>query len=91
MKCINISCLGARFVISWRNYGLKQGIPWHFFCFFLFLYNLTQRGSVENIVLYHKNRIKNNNSMAYGGGYLWICGVLFCGVCGGGVGVEAST
>ena len=30
---------------------------------------------------------KNNNNMEYGGGYLWLWGVWFCGVCGGGVGV----
>ena len=31
--------------------------------------------------------------MAYGGGYLWLWGVWFFGLCGGGVGlgVEAST
>ena len=30
---------------------------------------------------------EDNNNMAYGGGYLWLWGVWFCGVCGGGVGV----
>ena len=37
---------------------------------------------------------ENNNNMAYGGGYLWLWGVWFCGVygvCGGGVGVYTST
>ena len=34
---------------------------------------------------------ENNNNMAYGDGNLWLGCVLFCGVCGGGVGVEAST
>ena len=30
MKCINISCLGSQFVISWSSYDPKQGIPLHF-------------------------------------------------------------
>ena len=30
---------------------------------------------------------ENNNNMVYSGGYLWLWGVWFCGVCGGGVGV----
>ena len=30
---------------------------------------------------------ENNNNVAYGGGYLWLWGVCFCGVCGGGGGV----
>ena len=58
MKCVNISCLGARCVSSRCIYVLKQGIHWQFFCFSLFIYKLTQLGSVENIVLYHKNIIK---------------------------------
>ena len=29
----------------------------------------------------------NNNNIAYGGGYIWLCGVWFCGVCGGVVGL----
>ena len=58
MKCINISCFGARCVSSWSSYGLKQGIPWNFFGFSLFIYKLAQWGSVENIVFYHKNIMK---------------------------------
>ena len=34
---------------------------------------------------------ENNNNMEYGGQYLWLRGVWFCGVCGGKGGVEAST
>ena len=33
---------------------------------------------------------ENNNNMEYGGRYLWLWSVWFCGVCGGGAGVEAS-
>ena len=34
---------------------------------------------------------ENNNNIAYAGGYLWLWGVWFCGVWGGGMGVQAST
>ena len=37
MKSINISCLGACCASSWSSYGLKQGIPWYFLCFSLFI------------------------------------------------------
>ena len=57
MKCIKISCLGARYVSSYISYGLKQGIFW-IVCFLLFIYKLTQWGSIENIVLYHKSIMK---------------------------------
>ena len=33
-------CLGARWVILWSRYGLKQGILWYFFCFLLFILTL---------------------------------------------------
>ena len=46
------------------------------FCFSLFIYNLTQWGSVENIVLYHKNIIKIIT--------IWhtVVGIFGSGVCG---------
>ena len=34
---------------------------------------------------------ENNNNMAYNVGYLLLWGLWFCGICGGGVGVETST
>ena len=30
---------------------------------------------------------ENNNNMVYGGGYIYIWGAWFCGLCGGGMGV----
>ena len=30
-------CLVEHCVISWSSYGLKQVIPWHFFCFSSFI------------------------------------------------------
>ena len=81
-------CLGARCVRLWSIYGIKQGIPWHFFCFSLFLYKLTQGGYVENIVLYQIYIIKIVT--------IWhtLAGIYGYGVCGFVlyvVGVEAST
>ena len=56
--------------------SLKQVTPWHFFGFLWFIYNLTQRGSVENIVLYHKNIMKIIT--------IWhtVVGISGSGVCG---------
>ena len=33
-------CLGESCVISWSRYDLKQGIPWKFNCFVLFMFLL---------------------------------------------------
>ena len=89
MKGINISCLGARFVSSWSSYGLKQGIPWN--CLFLFYIEADTTRICRKYRLIQQKNNEINNNMAYGGRYLWFWGLWFCGVCGGGVGVEAST
>ena len=50
--------------------------PIGIFCFSLFIYNLTQLGSVENIALYHKNLMKIIT--------IWntVVGIFGYGVCG---------
>ena len=63
MKCINISCLGARCVSSWSRYGLKQVIHWHFFpcCLYIswnnkYLYKIssyTKKYIIKIITLWH--------------------------------------
>ena len=81
MKCIKSSCLGARCISSWISYGLEKGIPCHFF-FLLFIYKLTQWGSVENIVLYHKNIMKILTIWHMVGGIYCsgsrVCGFVVC-------------
>ena len=79
IKCINISCLGARCVSSWRRYGLKKGINWPFFVSLCLYITDTIKICIKYRLIPQKYN-KNNNNMEYGGGYLWVWGVWVGGV-----------
>ena len=74
IKCVSVVW---EYVVSAHGATTSlKGEPLGFFCFHLFIYKLTQWESVENIVLYHKNRMK---IMA-----IWntVVGISGSGVCG---------
>ena len=70
----------CKIIVSWARMFQAVGPPWS-----------DKMRICRKYCLIPQKYNENNNNMAYGGRYLWLLGVLFCGVCGGKMGMKTST